>query len=161
MLEATEVKEYPKPLYQTEKAALMENAQNAATEYGMSWEDYLAAVGMDENTYNEQLKEETRETLKQNMAVYDIADRENIEVTEDDAVEHIKEELEEHGMTEEEFEKNQGMSIEEYAKENDMGDHILLEKVQDFIFDNAKLTTVEAAEDGAGHEYTHEHEHSH
>ena len=143
VLEATEVSKYPKPLYKTEKAKLLENAQETASHYGMSWEDYLSAMGMDEESFNEQLKTETKALLKENMTARYIAKEEGIRVTKDDTVEHLREELEEHGMSEEDFEEAQGMTLEEYAKNNDMTDHILLEKVQDFIYDNAKIATVE------------------
>ena len=49
----------------------------------------------------------------------------------------LKEMLKDAGMTKDQFESQYGMSIEEYAEENNFYDNIVMEKVDDYIYKNA------------------------
>lgn len=144
--DATTVKEYPKPLYKKEKQQYVDSQKNSAESYGMSWEDYLSATGMDQAAFNEQAKEAAKDAVKNGMIAYAIAKKENIKGSEEDAVKWLISELKENNYSQKEFEQAQGMSVEEFAKKNNLKKEVLLERVRDLIYEKAEITKVPPAD---------------
>ena len=108
----------------------------------------------------DQYKEFGKESLKEKLALHAIAKKEHLKVSKKDRKAFYKKLLKENDVTEKEFEKYTGMSVEDYVKQNNMEDQMLRDKVLDYVRDNAKVTEkeAEAETDADTHEHSHEDE---
>lgn len=132
VLEKTKVKKYPKELLKEETEIMKQQYEQMASQYGTSPEQ----MGITEDQY----KEFAKESLKEKLALHAIAKKEHLKVSKKDRKAFYKKLLKENDVTEKEFEKYTGMSVEDYVKQNNMEDQMLREKVLDYVKDNAKVT---------------------
>ena len=86
-----------------------------ASNNNVSVEDYAKQMyGMDKATFDEQIVEYAKIMIKEQMVVYYIAEKEDIDVTKDEYNQYISDTLAGYGYTEESFkEANSGKSFEE------------------------------------------------
>ena len=77
--------------------------------------------------------------------LYAIADKENLKISNSDYKKRLKEMLKNAGMTEKQFKEQYNQTLEEYAEQNDFKANFLSEKVNDFIYKNAKAKKAEKA----------------
>lgn len=133
VLEASKVKSYPKKQLKAERAAVRKSYENMASQYGMEWKDFKSAVGLDKNT----IKKQAQDNVKDKLCAYSIAKAEGLMPSSRQYKDRLKEMLKDAGMTKDQFESQYGMSIEEYAEENNFYDNIVMEKVDDYIYKNA------------------------
>ena len=152
VLEKTKVKKYPKELLTEETEIMKQQYEQMASQYGTSPEQ----MGITEDQY----KEFGKESLKEKLALHAIAKKEHLKVSKKDRKAFYKKLLKENDVTEKEFEKYTGMSVEDYVKQNNMEDQMLRDKVLDYVRDNAKVTEkeAEAETDADTHEHSHEDE---
>ena len=136
VLEKSKVKKYPKDLLAEETELVKKQYEQMASQYGSSPE----AMGITEDQY----KEFAKESLKEKLALHAIAKKEHLRVSKSDRKVFYKKMLKENSVTEKQFKKYTGMTVEEYVKANDMEIQILRDKVLDFVRDNAKVTEKEA-----------------
>ena len=99
----------------------------------MEWEEFQSALNLDKDAINTQAKE----SAKSKLCAYSIAEKEGLKLTKKQYKERLDEILKDAGMTKEQFESQYGMTIDEYADQNGFFDSIQIEKVQDFIYENA------------------------
>lgn len=132
VLEKSKVKKYPKELLTEETEIMKQQYEQMASQYGTSPEQ----MGITEDQY----KEFAKESLKEKLALHAIAKKEHLKVSKKDRKAFYKKILKENDVTEKEFEKYTGMTVEDYVKQNNMEDQILREKVLDYVKDNAKVT---------------------
>lgn len=131
VLEKTKVKEYPEDLLAEEVEIQKAQYAQMASQYGSSPE----AMGITEDQY----QTFAEDSLKEKLALHAIAKKEHIKVKGSDEDEFCADLLEDADMTEEQFEKRAGMTIEDYVKNNNMEIQVLRGKVLDFIRENAKI----------------------
>ncbi|MBQ3924029.1 MAG: trigger factor [Firmicutes bacterium] len=115
--------------------------EDYAKENDLELGDFLEQqMGMTEKEFKKEIKSQAKSVVKEELIIFDIADKEGIEVSKDDYEKFIKETLEEYGYTEESFEEATGKSFEESngGKEN-LLTYVYREKVMDFLLDNAKI----------------------
>lgn len=131
---------YPQEKLDTVKEKTVEDYKSFAEQYGMEFEDFLEQqMGMDEETFNEQVEEYAKIVVKQEMVLYYIAEKEGIEVDNKEYEDFIARSLERYGYTEETYKELNGQSYEEtVGKDNIMRD-AYMEKVLNMILDNAKV----------------------
>src|SRR5699024_10848446 len=89
VMDNTEVKQYPDGAVDEMKNTIREQYQNMADSYGMEFADFLSSyMGMDEDTFEEQLQTAAENQVKQDLIVDLIIDEENLDVS-DAALEEI------------------------------------------------------------------------
>ena len=136
VMSGSKVKKYPKKQYKAEKAAVQAYYKNVAEQYGMEYSEFQKQF----NVTDDQLKETAKDSVKSKLCIYAIAKKEGLKVTDKEYREAIDKLLKDAGFTESSFKKQYGESIQEYAKEQDYRTSLLLEKVEDFILENGKVS---------------------
>ena len=134
VLDDSKVKSYPKKQLKAERTAVLANYKSMAEQYGMEWKDFKSAMGLDSDA----VKKQAKENVKSKLCEYSIAKTEGIKLTNKQYKKRLQEMLKDAGMTEDSFKSQYGMTLEEYAEENNFYDGLLMEKVEDFVYKNAK-----------------------
>ena len=137
IVESSEVKKYPE-----EKEELIETTmqsfKDAAEDNDIEWEDYLEQIGYTEKDLKKTVTEYAETKVFQEMLVYYIADKEGIEVTDDEYEEYMKNMLAESGLDEDTFKSTYNMTIEEYCEQQGLRSSMLLNKVMDKVLEYGK-----------------------
>lgn len=135
IIEHSEFNGYPEDLYK--QCEEMYNSQNEfyASMYGLSVEEYLEMLGVDEETK----KEEIIANVNYELVIQEIAKKEKIEASDEEVDAYIESIYAEYGYeTVEEF-------LEDYTKDQVRSELIYIE-VSDFLYNNAKLTEISEEE---------------
>lgn len=103
--------------------------ESVAAEYGYTYEDYLAACGVDDSY----VKEMVEDVIREELVLYSIVKAENISLTEEDYAEGLAYYAEVQGVTAEELEAKYGR---EYIESN-----LLWDKVIYALFDTTTFIT--------------------
>lgn len=137
----SQVEEIPQALIEKFKKISLENVTYQAMMYGMDMESFVTAYyGVDAATFEEQMISAAEESAKQAMVCIKIAKDENIEITEEEMNSVIEANYVSYGYESADAFKST-VDMEEYK------DSLLLNKVVDFLVENAKITeTAELAE---------------
>lgn len=132
----SKVNDYPKEdidyIYEEQKALFEDNLQSS---YGMTLAQYLSYTGMSEDDFKEDFVEnQVKPYMENQMVLYAIADRENIEIT-NDAVEKRAQEF---------VDSMNSDSITVSAVKEAYGEYYfeemtVNEKVSDFLYENANI----------------------
>ncbi len=132
VMDNTEVKQYPDGAVDEMKNTIREQYQNMADSYGMEFADFLSSyMGMDEDTFEEQLQTAAENQVKQDLIVDLIIDEENLDVS-DDALEEIYNQyVEDYGFSSLD-------DLKSAATEEELEDMARLQIVQEFIVDNCE-----------------------
>ncbi len=136
IVENSEIIKYPEEKDQKiedEMAAMKQDAEDNE----MEWEDYLETVGYTEEELNDLVTNYVETNMFQEMIIYTIAEKEELEVTDDEYQEYIDQVLEASGMDEDTFESAYGMSIKEYLDNRNTRSSMLLNKVMDKVMEYA------------------------
>lgn len=135
VVEASEVKTLPQDRVDYQAFYNKYNQQYQASMFGMSLEDLLGMYGTTMDQFEQQCLENAQEYVKQDMVMYAIADKENIEVTEEDLNQIAKEYN---------FENLEAM----YGtyKEADVYEAVLFDNVMEYLLSNAKEVAAVPAE---------------
>ena len=128
----TEVKQYPDGAVDEMKNTIREQYQNMADSYGMEFADFLSSyMGMDEDTFEEQLQTAAENQVKQDLIVDLIIVEENLDVS-DAALEEIYNQyVEDYGFSSLD-------DLKSAATEEELEDMARLQIVQEFIVDNCE-----------------------
>ena len=138
-VENAKVKKYPEDSIKTEQEAIIEQYKVMAQNYNMEWEDFLKTyMQTTDKEFKKQAKTYAESVAKQKLVLYAIADKEDLKISDKDYKARLKELLKNAGMTEKQFKEQYNMTLEEYAEKNDFKANFLSEKVNDFIYKNAK-----------------------
>lgn len=131
VIDKSEFDGYPDALYDKCKKAYDDTSENYAAMYGMEVDEYLANFGITEEVQ----KQEIEATVQYELVISAIAQKENIDCTDEEVDEYVESLCEDYGyLTIEEFYKD-------YPKE-DMGYLLIYEKVCDFLLENAKISEI-------------------
>jgi len=137
IVEETEVLKYPEEQLDEMKASLLAEHEALVEQGGYAdWDEFRNDYfGIDQAEYDEQLKMYAESLMKQEMIIYLIAENEAIEVTDEEYQESMDGMLAMLGLDAETFKAYIGVSIEEYAQENNLYRDLLLTKELDVIYD--------------------------
>ena len=117
------------------------NARNQyiqmAEMYNMTYEELVDAYGVDQETFEGYLKEDIETSLKQEMVLNAIAEEENITVSDTEYQEGAQ-------RYADSYEYETVEAFEEAYSQNDIRSSLLMNKVMEFVYDNAIVTEVEA-----------------
>ena len=137
--EETEVLKYPEERVNAKAEELDSYYRNYAQQYGYAedeWEKFLDdCFKMDQEEFDEQVKLAAQNEVKNEMIVYAIAAKEKITLTQKEYQQALDDLLDSTGLDAENFESYVGMTVEEYAKQYNMGVNVLLTKELDTIYD--------------------------
>ena len=117
---------------------LVDEMTALAKNQNMTLVDYLNRYyGLDASTYEDKLKEIALTRGQQYVMMQAIADKEGIQITDEDVDQEIQRRVEAYGYA----------SADEYKKSTDveaLKEYLLANKVMDFLIENANVTTVPA-----------------
>ena len=132
VMDNTEVKQYPDGAVDEMKNTIREQYQNMADSYGMEFADFLSSyMGMDEDTFEEQLQTAAENQVKQDLIVDLIIDEENLDVS-DAALEEIYNQyVEDYGFSSLD-------DLKSAATEEELEVMGRVQIVQEFIVDNCE-----------------------
>lgn len=128
VLENTEVKKYPEGEREALEKQLREQYEQMADSYGMEFDDMLTQMGMDEETFTEQAAQAAESSVKSQMAVDAIAEKEKIKLDDDTYEEKVKELAESYGY-------ESADDLKKQAEEEDLKDLILSDMVKEWLTD--------------------------
>jgi len=134
LLSVAEIKDAPAGLVQNYYESIYASLEAQAAMYGFDAETYCAYfIGTDAETY---VSSYAAESAKQSMAVQYIANAENLNITDEELEECIKEFAEQNKVTVEEVKSSDD---EEMLKE-----YFMFEKVLEFLVENGNVTEIPA-----------------
>lgn len=132
----SKVKNYPEIELKAKAKDLKADEKAKAESYGMEYADYLKqAMQMTEEEFDKELDNYAKEVVGQELVLYSIARAESIEITDEEYNEYLDKLLKDSGFTKESFEKEQGMSIEEFGQKRGFRTGLLLNEVLDKVIE--------------------------
>lgn len=145
IMDNAEVLKYPETELEACKVTNKEYYESYAKQYDMEFKDFLTQyMQMDEQDYEDYLKKYSEAIVSQEMIMYSIANAENISISDKEYKEKLKGFMKDQGIEDEAtFKEQSGMTFEEYAGKDNLMKSFLLEKVIEFVVDNAKIVTEE------------------
>jgi trigger factor len=139
---ASEVIKYPDKEVQAVIDSTVEEYKGYAEQYEMEYVEFLQQyVGVEnEADFNTQVAEYAKVLVKEEMILYTIAGKEDLNTTNDEYEQFIKDTLEDYDYTEESFKETQGKTYEDAVGKDTIMRQLYLDKVQDFILSKAVVT---------------------
>lgn len=119
--ETSEVIEYPEKELQDRHDRIVKTYEEAARSAGMELDDYVSqSMGIDTDTFNEQIDEACKTSVKTELILHAIADAEGVELSDEGYSAYLDELLKDAGYTRDSFKEEKGVSIDEYADQNNL-----------------------------------------
>jgi|GEM_PF-491119 len=137
----SKVKKYPQRELDSTTQSIIDEYETYADQYSMTLKKFLKQyMGISSvNAFKVQAGAYAKVVVKQEMVVYYIADKEGITVSKKEYNDFIEKTLKSYNYTEKSFKEAQGQSYEDAVGKNVIEREIYLEKVKDFLLDNAKV----------------------
>lgn len=132
---ASTVKDYPEKELKMKTKDLNTQYLDMAKSYNMEWEDFLKQSGMTQEDWDAQVDEYAKTVVGQEMIMYAIADKEGIELSDNEYDKYLEDMLKQSGYDEETFKTAYGQSLEEYAESKDWRTGLMLDKVLDVVLE--------------------------
>lgn len=135
VMENTEMLKYPEDQLKAYKENFSAQVDSMSEQYGVDRSEVIAQYfgAEDEKAFDKMIEESAQTLIKQEMAIEYIADKEDLEYTDEEKEKKI-EEITAQGYDEDSVKSYTGRTMDQYAHIN-----LLYEKVMDFILDNAKV----------------------
>ncbi len=132
IIDTSTVKQYPQSDIEDRTKMLTEQLTSTAQAYGMTADQYLAAINYTADQFQTEIRNAVEESIKRKMIVCAIATKEDISVSKEEADAKIKELLESSGLSDvSELNQRAGYKDEDYYY------IVMEEKVLDFVYGNA------------------------
>lgn len=133
VVDNSEVIKYPEDEVNAYIEIIEKQVQAQADMYGMDLKDFREQLGFEtEEEYNQETKKAAEEAVKEMLVMYDIAEKEEISSTKEDE-DALRKEIEA-AYDEDTFETYYGQDMDTYIEQA-----AVLQNVQNFIFDHAKV----------------------
>ncbi|MGI6204295.1 MAG: trigger factor [Anaerovoracaceae bacterium] len=133
---------YPEKEVERVESYITQKYENYADQYNMTFNKFLdSKLGMTEKEFKKNVKTVAQSQVRQEMICYYIAQKENITVSNKEYKEYISNALDKLGYTEKTFKQTYGSSYEEYNGEDNIWYACYLDKVEDYLLDNAKVVS--------------------
>ena len=144
VLENCQISEYPQDKLDEISDAFFEftvqSYNDMATQYSMTYEEILAAYGITEDDIKEYCDEEAKVQLEYCMVAYEIAKKENIQLSEDDYNEMASSYASMTGY-------GTIAAIEEAMTQQYLYDSFTISKISEFLYDNNNMVTPDNVEE--------------
>ncbi|MBR5517144.1 MAG: trigger factor, partial [Firmicutes bacterium] len=137
IVEETVVLKYADGEVEDEAKAVEKEYKTLASNNDMSWDEYLEnTLKMTQDEFDEQAEAYAKEIVKQEMIIYAIGEKENLEVTDEEFDSYLESLLTSSGFEDEAaFKAYAGMSLEDYAEAYKLDRDLLLTKELDLIYE--------------------------
>lgn len=135
LIDNSEFDGYPQELYDECKENYDSSNEYYASMYGMELQDYLDMFGLDEETQ----KQEIEENVQYEIVVGAIAQAEEIDCTEQEIADFIKEVYADYG-----YESEDAFSAD--YSDDEIGYELIYEKVMDLLYENAEYKEISEEE---------------
>ena len=136
--------ELPDPMVETQVDSMIRDYSMQLRQSGMKLDDYLSFSGMTEEQLRTQMRPDAEDRLKGSLVLEEIAEKEGIEVTDEDIDKKLEEMASMYGMSVDSFKKD----MPEKEKKN-LKKEISMEKAIDVILENKKETKKRASKKDA------------
>ncbi len=148
IIEASEIKEYPKDIIKRIKDDDRALYKNFAKEKNMTLEDVIYNyTGMDQKAYEEYLNSYSEAIAKQELIMFSIALNEDIKISEKEFDDKVGEIKEQQGIIDEEaFKKETGKTFIDTIGRENIIKAVLISKVMDLVMQNAKVEEAKVTE---------------
>lgn len=141
ILASTKVKEYPETELSTRYEKMIKTYKSLAKKNDMGYEKYLKTeMGMSKSEFEATAKTSAKNTVKQELILHAIADKENIKISNSEYDDYLTSLLKDAGYTKDSYKDATGTSIEQYAEDNNLYSTMLYTKVMGKIMDKSKAT---------------------
>lgn len=131
---------YPEEEVKRVSEQITKQYEDYAKQNKMKLKDFLKQqMNMDEKTFKKQVKAYAQSMVKEDMIVYYIADKEGIELSDEEYDKYIENQLKQYGYTEEQYKEQTGKTYEEANGEETVRTQAYKQKVQDLILKEAKV----------------------
>lgn len=134
--EAAEVSEYPEGLVDYYMAENIAYNEAQLSMYGIGLEDYLTMTGMTMEDFESEVLASVEAGLPQQLALEAIAEMEEMEITEEEYGESVKNYMEMYGYTDEES------FISAFGGEESLRQALLQQEVYDFLLENTEVEEI-------------------
>ncbi|MBQ6582614.1 MAG: trigger factor [Mogibacterium sp.] len=136
ILDGSEIVAYPETELEASKEDMRTTYTELAEQYAMEYADFLTTyLGMTEEEFETQVQQSSENQVKQQLVLRALAKELEIEVSKQDYNDFLAGLLEDAGFTEESFEEYAGMTIADYAVENDLFAAMLYEKTMSKVLE--------------------------
>ncbi len=133
------VKKYPKKELDEKYGSMVDSYKKLAKQNDADYDEYIKRTqGVSVKDFEAHLKDLARTSVKQELVICSIAKKEDITVSQEEYDAFLKRILKESGYTKDTYKEATGMTIEEYAKQNDLYYALMYDKVMDRVI---KLNT--------------------
>ncbi len=137
IVDSSEIIQYPE-----EKDEMIESTmgtyKKAAENQGVTWDAYLEESGYTEEALTRQITSYAETMVFQEMIIYAIAEKEDLQVTEKEYEEQKESMLADAGLDEDSFISIYGMNADTYFQQQGLRTTMLLEKVLDKVLEYSK-----------------------
>ena len=141
ILTASKVKKYPNKEFESRYNKMIETYKSLAKQNDMDYEKYLKTeMGMSKAEFEKTAKTAARNTVKQELVLHAIADKEGIKISDSEYKDYLKSLLKDAGYTEDSYKEATGTSIEQYAEDNNLYSTMLYTKVMEKVMKTSKAT---------------------
>lgn len=140
LMKKSKVIKYPEKELNNKKTKLADAYKSAAEKAGTDVDTYISqSLGMTVDEFNKQIEDAAKLTVKYELILNQIARLEGMKLTDEDYSNYIDKLLEDSGLTKDTFKAQSGMSIEEYAEQNDLFTSMLYQRVMDKVMEYSKV----------------------
>lgn len=119
--------EIDESLIESEFNMLLNEAKQAAVNRGQTWQEFLSSIGLSEDQYLKQLKESAIHRIKGGLAIGEIAEKENITISDNELNAHIS------NLKSQYSDETMLKELDNPANRRELASRLLTEKVLDFI----------------------------
>lgn len=139
ILSSSKVVKYPDAELKDAKDNMKSTYKKLAENYSMSYSDFLKQyMNTTEEDFNKKVDSYAKNTVKQQLVLRALADKLDVTVSDSDYNDYIQDLLSANNMDEDSFKEQSGMTIEEYAEQNNLYDSLLYERVMDKVMKLSK-----------------------
>ncbi|MCR5488042.1 MAG: trigger factor [Lachnospiraceae bacterium] len=121
----------PEWLVKKNKEEYTKSIESFASQYGVSLDDYIQAMGTDKDAFEKEAEEYAEEVSKEQLIISAIADAEKITVDQKEVDDYYKKYASDYGAEVDE--------LKETLDEDTLRQYLLGKKVEDFLFENAVI----------------------
>ncbi|MFU8787043.1 MAG: trigger factor, partial [Candidatus Izemoplasmataceae bacterium] len=118
----------PKEMIQEEKNRQIDNIKRQAQQYGLDLDTYLQLSGLDKDQFDNQLEDQASRSIRYNLTIEAIAQKENIEATKEEIETKYAELATQYNMDVEQ--------IRSQVNESAMEQEVVFRKTIDFLVDS-------------------------
>ncbi len=118
-------------MIQEEKNRMMDNTKRQAQQYGIDLDTYLQLTGMDKEAFEKKLSEDAEKSIRYNLTINAIAEKEEIEVSKEEIDKKVKALADQHNMDVEQ--------VRSQVSDSAIEQEVIMRKTIDFLVDSLEM----------------------